>query len=413
MNSSFGKIVLPILLVILAVMATVLMFKMKPKAERHTRPTPQPVVTVFTISSEDSEVRVRGFGSVKAKRSVNVVPQVSGEVVEKAANFEPGGYCTKDELLLRVDETDYILAVARANADVAQMEFNLARAEEEAQVALSEWGSMRRSSSEPEPSSLVLHEPQLKLAQANLAAAQAALHQAEVNLSRCTITSPFDGRILAADVDAGQYLRAGNIIGTIYATDIAEVTISVPDDDLAWISIEGSGCLNAPETVVDVYADFAGSHHHWEGRAVRLGGAVDNRSRLVPVVVEITNPYEMVGTRPPLVEGMFVQVIFRGTPSADAVVIPRTALRPNNKVWVVTDERKIDIRDVTVARAGIDEAVISSGIQSGETVCTSNLQYVTQGIPVRIEGEKRQTQPHEPASGSAMSQTRSPKDGEG
>ncbi len=387
MNSSFGKIFLPIILVLLAALATVVMFMMKPKAERHTPPSPQPVVTVFTITSGDSEVRVRGFGSVKAKRSINVVPQVSGEVVEKSPIFEPGGYCSQGDILLRVDETDYALAVAKANADVAQMEFNLARAEEEAQVALSEWDNMRRSEDEPEPSSLVLHEPQLKLAQANLQAAKAALRQAEVNLGRCSISAPFDGRILAADVDAGQYLRAGNAIGTIYATDVAEVTISVPDDDLAWIAIEGSGCLNAPETVVDVFADFAGARHHWEGRAVRLGGAVDSRSRLVPVVVEITNPYEMVGRRPPLVEGMFVQVVFRGTPRAETVVIPRTALRPGRQVWVITPERTVNVREVAVARAGVDEAVISSGLEAGETVCTSNLQYVTEGLPVRIEGE--------------------------
>ncbi len=386
MNSSFGKVFLPIILVLLAALAVFFMFKMKPKPDRTTPSSPRPVVTVFTVSSEKSEVRVRGFGSVKAKRSVNVVPQVSGEVMEKSAIFEPGGYCSEGELLLRVDDTDYALAVAKANADVAQMEFNLARAEEEAQVALSEWDSMRRSTGEPEPTSLVLHEPQLKLAQANLEAARAALRQAEVNLSRCSISAPFDGRILAADVDAGQYLRAGNAIGTIYATDVAEVIISVPDDDLAWITIEGSERLHAPETIVDVYADFAGERHHWEGRAVRLGGAVNNRSRLVPVVVEIVNPYEMVGRRPPLVEGMFVQVVFRGTPAAEAVIIPRTALRPGNQVWVITPDWTLTVRQVTVARAGVDEAVISTGLKTGETVCTSNLQYVTEGLPVRIEG---------------------------
>ena len=412
MNSSFGKRFLPIILVLLAIVATVGMFKLKPEAERKARPTPQPIVTVFTISSEGSEVRVRGFGSVKAKRSVNVVPQVSGEVIVKTAIFESGGYCSKGDLLLQIDETDYALAVARANADVAQMEYNLARAEEEAQVALSEWDNMRRSDNEPGPSSLVLHEPQLKLAEANLQAAIAAMRQAEVNLGRCTILAPFDGRILAADVDAGQYLRSGNPVGTIYATDIAEVTISVPDDDLAWIAIAGSASSNAPETVVDVYADFAGAHHHWEGRAVRLGGAVDSRNRLVPVVVEITNPYEMNGDRPPLVEGMFVQAVFRGAPSADAVVIPRTALRPNNKVWVITDDRKVNVRDVIVARAGVDEAVISSGLQFGEIVCTSNLQYVTEGLPVRVEGEKRNVPASETSSESAMGQAHSQKDGE-
>lgn len=387
MNSRVVKILLPILLVALAVFAASVMIKMKPKPTRNTPPTPRPVVTVHTISSGGSEVRVRGFGTVKAKRSVNVVPQVSGEVMEKSPIFEPGGYCAKGEVILRIDNTDYALAAARSEADVAQMEFNLARAEEEAQVAIQEWKSMRRPDKTTEPSSLVLHEPQLKLANANLNAAKAALRQAMVNLERCTITAPFDGRVLAADVDAGQYLRAGNPVGTLYATDIAEVIVSVPDDDLAWIAIEGTGCTNAPMTIVDVFADFAGAHHQWEGKAVRLGGAVDSRSRLVPVVVEITDPYEMIGSRPPLVEGMFVEVLFRGTPRNDAIIIPRSALRPNSEVWVITDDHKVTVRKVDVARAGLDEAVITGGLEVGESVCTSNLQYVTEGLPVRLEEE--------------------------
>ncbi len=385
MNSRIGKILLPVLLVALALLAASIMIRMKPKAARHTPPTPQPVVTVHTVSQGDSEVRIKGFGSVKAKRSINLVPQVNGEVVEKSPEFEPGGYCTENQLLLRLDDTDYALAAARSRADVAQMEYNLARADEEAEVARQEWKSMHRSGDETEPSSLVLHEPQLKLAQANLDAAKAALHQALVNLDRCTIRAPFDGRVLTADVDAGQYLRAGSPVGTLYATDVAEVVISVPDDDLAWIAIEGTSCTNAPQTVVDVFADFAGSRHHWEGRAVRLGGAVDSRSRLVPVVVEITDPYEMIGRRPPLVDGMFVEVLFRGTPRDDALIIPRSALRPNGQVWVITEEHKVTIRQVVVARAGLDEAVITSGLEPGEMVCTSNLQYVTEGLAVRIE----------------------------
>jgi len=388
MYSRILKILIPILLVAAAILIASTLIRMKPKAVRHTPPMPRPVVTVHTVASGGSEVRVNGFGTVKAKRSVNVVPQVSGEVIEKSAIFEPGGYCAEGEVLLKIDNTDYAFAVAKAEADVAQMEFNLARAEEEAQVARKEWDGMHRSAGESEPSTLVLHEPQLKLANANLDAAKAALRQANVNLDRCSIKAPFDGRVLAADVDAGQYLRAGNPIGTLYATDIAEVIVSVPDDDLAWIAIEGTGCTNAPETVVDVYANFAGARHQWEGRAVRLGGAVDSRSRLVPVVVEITDPYEMIGRRPPLVEGMFVEVLFRGTPRDDALVIPRSALRPNSEVWVITDDLTVTVRKVVVARAGLDEAVITSGLEPGEKVCTSNLQYVTEGLSVRLEGRK-------------------------
>ena len=390
MQSRIFRILLPVGIVLLAVAVTVVMIKTKPQARRQKPPAPQPRVTVYTIGQETEPVKIKGFGSVKAKRSVNITPRVSGEVVEKSADCEPGGYFIAGQLLLKIDDTDYLLAVARAEADVAQAEVNLARAEEEAQVARREWAEigsrgLAGSGEETEPSPLVLHEPQLKLAQAGLEAARAALRQARVNLERCSIIAPFAGRVLDVDIDVGQYLRAGNPIGTIYATDIAEITVPVPDDDLAWIRLDQAG---SGAGQVQITADFAGAHHVWTGRAVRLGGAVDARSRLVPVVVEVDNPYQEDGTRPPLVEGMFVEVTFPGTPPAGAVVIPRSALRPDNRVWVVAPGDTLRIREVTVAQAGIDEALVTDGLMPGELVCTSNLQYVTDGMAVRVEVQK-------------------------
>jgi RND family efflux transporter MFP subunit len=357
--------------------------------ERKTPPAARPVVSAYTVSSETDPVRVRSFGSVKAKRSVNVVTRVNGEVMEKSPHFEAGGYFSKGETLLKIENTDYVLAVEQARANVAQSEYNLARAEEEAQVAQREWeriGNEGFDSAEgSEPTALVMHEPQLKLARANLEAARAAQSQAELNLERCNISAPFDGRVLDTGVDAGQFIRSGTALGTIYATDIAEVTVSIADDDLAWITVNYDAADGG--VPVDVSADFAGDEHHWQGRAVRLGGAVDSRSRLVSVVVEIPHPYERSGGRPPLIEGMFVDVLFSAEPPVGSVVIPRTALRPGDQVWVIDQQGKLRIHDVQVARAGVEQAIITGGLASGDRVCTSNLQYVTDGMPVRVEGD--------------------------
>jgi RND family efflux transporter MFP subunit len=376
-------------IMIVGAVAAGALVKLGKKPERQAPPPSRPVVSVFTVAPDTEPIRVKSFGSVKAKRSIKVVPRVNGEVVMKSPHFEAGGYFREGQILLKIDETDYVLAVQQARANVAQSEYNLALAEEEAQVALREWerigndGFQGDSSSEPTP--LVMHEPQLKLARANLQSAKAALDQAELNLERCTLTAPFDGRVLETSVDEGQFIRSGTALGTIYATDIAEVTVTIPDEDLAWITVNYDAADGG--VPVDVSADFAGDRHHWEGRAVRLGGAVDNRSRLVSVVIEIPDPYERVGNRPPLIEGMFVDVLFRAEPPAGAVVIPRTALRPNDQVWVIDPESNLEIREVQVARAGVEQAIITSGLTAGERVCTSNLQYVTNGMPVRIEGE--------------------------
>ena len=404
MQSKAFKILLPVGLVLIALVITVFMIKTKPHAQRQTPPTPKPRVTVYETKTQAASVNITGFGSVKAKRSVNITPQVSGEVIRKDACFEPGEYFVAGQLLLNIDDTDYLLAVARAKADVAQAEVNLARAEEEAQIARHEWASIGSQNlggegDKSEPTPLVLHEPQLKLAQASLAAARAALRQAEVNLGRCTISAPFEGRVLNAEVDAGQYLRAGNPIGTIYATDIAEITVPVPDEDLAWITLDPDEGLTGQ---VKVTAEFAGANHVWHGRAVRLGGAVDSRSRLVPVVIEVEHPYEREGNRPPLVEGMFVEVTFQGPAPTSTTVIPRIALRPGNLVWVVDQLSELHIVDVTVARAGVVEALISGGLEPGLQVVTSNLQYVTEGMVVQVEGRDSE----------ALEKTRSKMDGE-
>lgn len=356
------------------------LIKTRSKPARKALPVNQPLVTAYTISPALEQVHVSGFGTVKAKRSITVVPQVSGEILTKSPAFEPGSFVTAGDTLLQIDDTDYVLALAQAQANRAQAQYDLARAREEAEVAWREW-SLLSETNQDSATPLVRHEPQIRLAIANEAAAAAAVRQATVDLERCTLRAPFDGQILTADADAGQYLRSGNAIGTIAATDIAEIFVSVPDADLAWIT------LGDP---VVIAARFGGHDAAWEGRAVRLGGAVDTRSRLVPVVVEVPHPYHRQADHPALIEGTFVKVTFSATPENGSVIIPRSALRPGPEVWVVGLDGRLDLRPVTVSRAGIDRAVISAGLQPGERVCTSNLQYVTQGMPVRINEDTRE-----------------------
>jgi multidrug efflux pump subunit AcrA (membrane-fusion protein) len=102
---------------------------------------------------------------------------------------------------------------------------------------------------------------------------------------------------------------------------------------------------------------------------------------------------------------MFVDVQFKAAPPAGAVVIPRSALRPNDQVWVIGQDHHLEIRHVQVARAGIEQAVISGGLAAGERICISNLQYVVEGMPVRVEGEAAAPE-NKPGKGAR-------KDGEG
>ena len=112
----------------LSVASAGILVKIGKKPERKVPPASRPVVSAFTVSDETDPIRVRSFGSVKAKRSVSVVTRVNGEVMEKSPHFEAGGYFSKGETLLKIEDTDYVLAVEQARARLYSDWATLARA---------------------------------------------------------------------------------------------------------------------------------------------------------------------------------------------------------------------------------------------------------------------------------------------
>jgi len=114
---------------------------------------------------------------------------------------------------------------------------------------------------------------------------------------------------------------------------------------------------------------------------MRAEGKLDERTRMVNVVVRVEKPY---ATKPPLVAGLFVTVEIKGHTLENAMVIPRAALRDNSMVWVVADGGQLSFRKVTVARLGTHQAILRSGLEDGDMVVTSGLKAVTDGMQVRI-----------------------------
>ncbi len=379
-------------IVIGAVAVLAVLVATRPKPERRKPTVPAPMVTVHRVDTEQPPITITGWGTVRPRRSITLVPQVGGRVVTVSENLRTGGFFAAGEVLVQIEDVDYQLALQQARREVAQAEFNLATAREEARVAREEWArtsadALNGSSLESaEPNPLVYREPQLRHAEAGLEAARAALAQAELNLDRCRITAPFAGRVLDETVDTGQYVRTGEVLGRIYDTDVAEITVNLADRDLAWVAVPRTPDDETEGSPATVSATFAGGEHAWPGRAVRVGGAIDDASRTVPVVVEVADPYAIEGDRPPLLSGMFVAVTFASDAPAGAVTIPRKALRGDGHVWLLDGENRLVIRDVTVARAGVEHAVIGAGLAPGDRVITSNLQYVVEGMTLRTNG---------------------------
>ncbi|MBW8036070.1 MAG: hypothetical protein FVQ79_10675, partial [Planctomycetes bacterium] len=173
-----------------------------------------PLLNGQKVHSESMQMVVKGFGTVRPKIEVKIVPQVAGMVIDCHEDFVNGGFFRAGEALITIDPSDYELAVENAAAAVSQAQVVLDKELAEQVVAFKEWAQLYDS----EPNSpLVRRDLQVNHAKAELKAARARLETSKLNLERTEIRVPFDGRISEESGDIGQFVTVGQTLATVYA----------------------------------------------------------------------------------------------------------------------------------------------------------------------------------------------------
>lgn len=379
MSSKRLKIVLPVAVVIVAVVVSVILVHARSPVEKAEISREVPLVRVIEVAPVDVHLNVYSQGTVEPSRKTEIVSQVSGRITSVGPGFADGGYLGEGETLVQLDPRDHQVAVAQAEAALAQSRTRLAREEAEAQVAREEWQELGQG----EPSSLVLRQPQVAEARSAVEASEAAVMQARLNLARTTIRAPFTGRILAKRADLGQFVSPGVPIATMYATDYAEVDLPVTSEELGLIELDRIGTADAPR--VNLSADFAGTRRRWEGRLVRTGGAIDSASRMLELTARVDRPFEPSAEGSfPLQIGLFVEAEIEGRIANEVFILPRSSVRRDGRVLIVDRENRIRFRDVGVIRKTETEAVIGSGLAKGDIVVLSPLETPVEGMTVSI-----------------------------
>lgn len=362
-----------------------LLISLKKPPERKEIEVVAPLLNAQEVHRENMQMIVRGFGTAGPAIEVQIVPQVSGVVVDSHRDFVNGGFFKAGEALIVIDQRDYKLAVESAASAVAAAQVQVDQETAEADVARKEW-ALLHPEKEPE-SALVFREPQIRQAKAQLRAATAQLETVKLSLERTVISMPFDGRVVSESVDIGQYLTPGQPIATVYATDVIEIVVPLEDSELEWFDVSmnhiGSSVrVSGPEA--EVKAMFAGVEHKWRGRIVRTEGRIDSSSRMVQVVAQVDRPFDTSNGNAPLVPGMFVEVLIKGKELKDVFRIRRYAVHNVDEVWVVNDNR-LHIQKVKIARRDKEYAYVTSGIEDGDIIVTSPLDTVTDGMQIRVD----------------------------
>ena len=382
MKSNPLKVALPVLILLgaIAVMAIMIMSKQPP--EKKSEPDKGFLVNTMLVEKRDVQFVVPSQGTLLPKVETNLVSQVSARVLEVAPQFIEGGFFKRGDVLVQLEQADYITDLKLAEAELARVEAALQEEIARGKVAAEEWKTVK-SSVAPE---LGLRKPQLATAQANLRAAKAQYERAQRNLERTTIRAPFDGLVKSKNVDIGQFVGMGSQMGVLYATDIAEVRLPLSDNELAYLQQRSEG-QSIPVTLT---ARVAGKAHQWQAELVRNEGVVDQSSRVIYVVAELKDPYARneQTQQTPIQFGRFVNATITGSAAQDVVVVPRHVVRMDGTLLVTDATRKLMIREVDILRSDEDNAYISSGVQPGELIITSAVPNAVDGMVLRLPSDQ-------------------------
>lgn len=335
-------------------------------------PRPIPVRTAPAVE-KDVPVEVRAVGKIVSSESVAVRAQVSGTLV--AAHFAEGQTVRKGDLLLEVDRRPFQAAVSEATAKLAQDRARAenARADATRHAELVEKEFVTRQQYEAARSNAAALEAQV-------AADEAAVERARLNLAYASIRAPISGRTGRLLVHPGNVVSAGapEPLLTIEQVKPVYAEFGIPERHLAAVRAR----REAPPRVI--LRTSAGGEPI-EGTLSFVDNAVDPATGTILLKARVPNEDEA------LWPGQLVDVSVRVSERAKAVVVPASAVAAGQQgdyAYVVTPEKKAQLRTVVVDQAGETEVVIARGITAGELVVTEGQLKLRPDAPVEIlQGE--------------------------
>jgi RND family efflux transporter MFP subunit len=372
MSRKLKRYLLIAAILVSAVLLAVALSMTKPPPETKDTNNIAMLVEAQVLDVTTIEFAVTSQGTVLPRTETILSAEVSGAVVEVSPKFTAGGVFARDEVLMRIDPSNYEVAAEQAAAVVRQRQI-----EYDGALKLRNQGYRA--------------EAELAAADAALATANAELVRARRNLERTRIRLPYEGMVRSKEADLGQFVNVGTRLGVTFATDLAEVRLPLTDADLAFVDLpdtreiaQTGGSLSGPHALLT--AVQRGQLQSWDSIVVRSEGVVDEKNRVTYAVAQIADPYARHArdTRAvPLPVGTFVSARIAGVTADNVIRVPRLALRGADRLMFLDEESRLQLRTVDVLRTDADYAYLSGGAKSGERIIVTAIDAPINGMKVR------------------------------
>jgi RND family efflux transporter MFP subunit len=422
-GATFKTIRVFVIILVAIIIAAVLVI-LRPKAERRVVEDRGRLVEVFAARAEKVQMTVEAYGTVTPREALLLVAEVRGQITATDASFAEGNFVTRGTRLIQIDPRTYELEVQHRNVQIKQAQAEIKRLEQEVlnlqarikiaksdvSLAKSEYFRLKKlidrkviaqstlDKAEQQylasqerlqtlENQLALTGPQKEQLLAQRDMSRVMFAEAKLDLERSAIVAPFDGWVLEKTIEVGQHVTIGQSMGRIYRAGELDIEVRIPVKDFKWLPAE----LNANGGVeAEVIFGDKDARGIWNGRLSRVKAEMDDKTRTLPVIIEIDEAAKSEENRTALRlrPGMFVTVKIKGKDVEQAFVLPRYVVYPGDVIYTVESDR-LKIKSVDILRTYKDSVIVSQGLSDGERIIKTPLSDVTDGMLVRVQTEDR------------------------
>lgn len=374
--ASKKQIILPFAVLIGGIALAFAFSTMKTPPEEKPEQDTRPLIATQHVHFDAITLDVKSYGIVKPKDKTELIAQVGGQVISVAGQFVEGAFVKQGDILARIDPNDYEADLIEAQAGLAQASSALEIERAQAHVAKAEWERIKADASDAIASQLYLRKPQLAEKMARYRSAQASVKRANRNLERTYIKAPYNAIINERSISLGSVVNQGSRLGALSAIAVAEVRLPVADNELQFLSNSG---INANVTFS---AQYAGKQTTWQAKIIRSEGVVDQKSRMSYLVAQLATPY--ANNSQPLRFGSYINATIEGRALDNAIIVPHHLVK-NNKIAILNNNLTLSFKTLNIIREQNGMIIANQGLNEGDQLITSALEYPTEGMAVKIE----------------------------
>ncbi|WP_333848930.1 MdtA/MuxA family multidrug efflux RND transporter periplasmic adaptor subunit [Leclercia sp.] len=336
------------------------------------RSGPLAPVQAATAVSKSVPRYLSGLGTITAANTVTVRSRVDGQLI--ALHFQEGQQVKAGDLLAEVDPSQFKVALAQAQGQLAKDTATLANARRD----LARYQQLVKTN--------LVSRQELDAQQAlvseslgTIKADQAAVASAQLQLDWSRITAPIDGRVGLKQVDIGNQISSGDTTGIVVLTQThpIDLVFTLPESDIATV-IQAQ---KAGQSLTVEAWDRANKQKLSDGTLLSLDNQIDTTTGTIKLKARFNNQDDA------LFPNQFVNARMLVATEENAVVIPTAALQMGNEgnfVWVLNSDNKVSKHLVKPGIQDSQSVVIAAGLSAGDRVVTDGIDRLTEGAKVEV-----------------------------